>query len=237
MQKAKTGFTLLELMVSVGLMLILVTSVVTVFNHTSSVFTIFEAKMSIYQNATAVFDTMERELASAENSSIGDVPEFKGFFYSHNDSILKFKTSTYWIKNGVRQSGMAIVEYYLQDVPGHPVCNLMKRVSRIDMEKTPVVEEVSNAILGQYVNKSVRNKKDVYAFHVKFFEYNVDTKIWEMKPKNKTKEDDDDWEDDYFIKSKEPLPHAARITINFTDKENRIIRTLSRTVWILKASS
>ena len=63
--KRQPGFTLIELMVSVALMLILVGAVIMVFSSSSEVFTAAEAKMSIHQNARVAMELMARELASA----------------------------------------------------------------------------------------------------------------------------------------------------------------------------
>jgi prepilin-type N-terminal cleavage/methylation domain-containing protein len=229
-KKTKTGFTLIELMVSVALMLVLVGAVVMVFNHTSTVFNVSEAKMSIYQNARAALELMARELTSADNIALsnysggGGTPVYAGFDVSNND-IFQFKTNTFWITGSTRENGMAVVEYYLEAVSGNNnIRNLMRRVRRIDITASnTTLVEVSKGILGQYI-PNVPN-----AFELVCFEYDSGTNQWEQYPSasapTKTKPDIG------------KLPGAVRITIKFTDRESRIIRTLSRTVWIPKVSS
>lgn len=59
------GFTLIELMVAVGLMVILIGAVVFVFAQTTGIFNEADARMQIYQNARLSIDKMEESLVSA----------------------------------------------------------------------------------------------------------------------------------------------------------------------------
>ncbi|MFC1587628.1 PilW family protein [Planctomycetota bacterium] len=63
--KHSTGFTLVELMVAVGLMVILIGSVVFVFAQTSTIFRQSGARMEIYQNARISIDKIEESLVAA----------------------------------------------------------------------------------------------------------------------------------------------------------------------------
>lgn len=222
-QKRKSGFTLIELMISVALMLVLVSSVVMVFNHTTTVFNVSEAKMSIYQNARAAMEIMAKELTSADNTPLTGYAggDYDGFNVAYNGTVsaggrFQFKSNTFWITGSSRQNGMAVVDYYLQNVPGYNVRNLMRRVRRISITgSTTTLVEVSNSILAQYV------ANDNTSFQIDCFEYDAVGSQWKQYPTTtypQTSPGDN------------KLPGAVRITIKFTDRESRIVRVLSRTV-------
>lgn len=58
------AFTLIELLVAVGLMVLLVAIVVTVFYQTTEVFRRTQSKMEIYQNARYALNTISKDLAA-----------------------------------------------------------------------------------------------------------------------------------------------------------------------------
>jgi type II secretory pathway pseudopilin PulG len=62
------GFTMLELMVAVTLMVILTGAVSYVFVTAKNVFVQADATIQVYQNAKSAFDVMERELSVAEKT-------------------------------------------------------------------------------------------------------------------------------------------------------------------------
>ncbi len=229
-QKSKAGFTLIELMISVALMLVLVSAVVMVFSHTSTVFSISEAKMSVYQNARAALDIMAKELTSSDNTPLTGYTggAYDGFNVAYGGTVaaggrFQFKTNTFWISGSSRQNGMAVVDYSLQMVPGYNVYNIMRRVRRINISgTTTTLVDVSNDILAQYV------ANDPNCFQIDCFEYDAAGSQWRQYPTTaypQTQPGDN------------KLPGAVRITIKFTDRERRILRSLSRTIWIPKVSS
>ncbi len=62
---SRGGFTLMELLVAVGLMVILITAVVVVFVKSTQVFRKAESLMEIFQNARAAIGTVGREVAGS----------------------------------------------------------------------------------------------------------------------------------------------------------------------------
>lgn len=62
---SRAGFTLMELLVAVGLMVILITAVVVVFVKSTQVFRKAESLMEIFQNARAAIGTVGREVAGS----------------------------------------------------------------------------------------------------------------------------------------------------------------------------
>lgn len=65
MRKKQHGFTLVELMIAVALMVILTGSIVFVFTQAQRVYTQTDATVKVYQNARTAMDIMERDIANA----------------------------------------------------------------------------------------------------------------------------------------------------------------------------
>lgn len=63
------GFTLIELMVAMALMMILTGSVVFIFIQAQKIFTTVNARVEVYQYARYAFDQMERDLANVVRTS------------------------------------------------------------------------------------------------------------------------------------------------------------------------
>ena len=70
MKQKYNGFTLIELMVSVALMLIIIGMTMVIFNSTSTTFTVAEAKVDIMQNARLALDTIAKDIANATNIGV-----------------------------------------------------------------------------------------------------------------------------------------------------------------------
>ena len=205
-------------MISVVLMLVLVTSVVMVFTHSSEVFSISESKMEVYQNARAAFELITRELTSADNATgLSGYTTFTGFSFANpgsvgtNLTIFQFKTNTSWSGTSGRESGTAVVEYYLKRMIKYPKLWELKRKVIPAGTSSAVVDN----ILAQYLPYSTSSIK------IGYFEYVGSNWVY-REPAN------------HSINVGNPLPSAIRITINFTDKLQRVTRTLSKTVWIPK---
>lgn len=224
----KRGFTLIELMISVVLMLILVGAVVMVFRDTSNVFTMAEAKMSVYQNARAALELMSRELTSADNTeitlwgidtklTINNPGVGASFPFVH----LRFKTNTSWISGTTRQNGMAFVEYYSEaasGLVGSDLWNLKRRVRSWDTG-TNALTQRSDDILAQYIAKD----SDREGLRIDYFNYSGGT--WTVGLPVSA-----------FAFPYNSLPGAIRITMVVTDKEKRVQHTVSRTVWLPKSN-
>lgn len=65
----RVGFTLVELMVAMALMMILTGSVVFIFMQAQKIFSTVDARVQVYQYARYAFDQMERDLANVLRSS------------------------------------------------------------------------------------------------------------------------------------------------------------------------
>jgi prepilin-type N-terminal cleavage/methylation domain-containing protein len=67
--RRRPGFTLVELMVAMALMMILTGSVVFIFIQAQKIFATVDARVQVYQYARYAFDQMERDLANVLRSS------------------------------------------------------------------------------------------------------------------------------------------------------------------------
>jgi prepilin-type N-terminal cleavage/methylation domain-containing protein len=63
--KKNSGFTLMELLVAVGLMVILMTAIVTIFYRATDVMKINDARISIYENARSAMDILENDVKNS----------------------------------------------------------------------------------------------------------------------------------------------------------------------------
>lgn len=211
------GFTLIELMVSVALMLILVGAVIMIFKDSSEVFSMSDAKMSVYQNGRVALDLMARELTSADNNRVGTT-EFplviRNPIAGNNQEILRFRTTTSWVDtNGTRQSGTATVRYFLQTDNG--MWTLMREINDAGTLSTDIV--------AQYIPYNVN------AVRMAAFEYDVPSRTWTyIQPAAGSSET-------YNYNTIPRLPDAIRITLEFTDHQQRVVRTMTRTVWLPKS--
>lgn len=70
-RKHRRGFTLIELMVAVSLMVILISGVVYIFFHSTQMFSMAEGLMKIFQNARAAFGIMGREISGCYSLESG----------------------------------------------------------------------------------------------------------------------------------------------------------------------
>ncbi len=58
-----SGFTLIELLVATSLMVILITAIAIIFHHTTDIVKVSEARISVFSNARAALDWIQKDLA------------------------------------------------------------------------------------------------------------------------------------------------------------------------------
>jgi prepilin-type N-terminal cleavage/methylation domain-containing protein len=71
-RRGRRGFTLVEMMVAVGLMTIIVAVAAQVFKETTDIFTVTTSRVEIYQNARAILDKIETDLRMAFIDAAGN---------------------------------------------------------------------------------------------------------------------------------------------------------------------
>ena len=205
MIKPKRGFTLVELLVSVVLMLILVGAVVEVFRHTSNAVSQAESTMEVYQNARAIFELISRDLASVQ---VGNGQNLILRQVANNIDFLEFHTITSWLRNGIEESGLARIAYRAQRKNNRWT---LYRLVTPQGDPGPLGMDV----LGQYLatdgggNPSIR---------VEYF----DTGVSRFKAPDASHPN--------FTFDENNLPSALRISMLVTDRHGRITRPFSRVI-------
>ncbi len=220
-QTKKHGFTLVELLVSVALMLILVGAVIMIFQNSSEVFSISDAKIFVYQNGRAALELMSREITSADNSGspASNFTIRNPTAAATEQTILSFRTTTSWIESGAQKSGTTVVTYLLSpNTTDNTLWNLVRRIE-------PVSASKPDAILAQYIPVAEA------AVKISYFKYNSTSKNWDFAEEAAGTQKDFSTGTGGVAN----LPDAVRISIFFTDRQKRVTRCLSRTVWIPKS--
>lgn len=212
--KQSRGFTLVELLVAVALMVILVGAVVMVFTQSSQVISVSEAQMEVYQNARAAMEIIARDLASVQVNTdchfvINSDPT--------SNPIMSFTTISSWEDTaGNRESGTVRVEYRLVQVTNNAF-NMMRRlVEPPDSSSTQIVD----SLLAQYI---YRDAATTLHFTVENFTYSGSNFTVNSG--------------DVDVSDTANLPPAVRITVDICDRHLRTVRTFSRTMWIATGGS
>jgi prepilin-type N-terminal cleavage/methylation domain-containing protein len=223
MKKKNNGFTLIELMVAVGLMVLLLGIVFNIFTSASEVMTRTEATMEMFQNARVIFDIMSQDLTNArevklENiatlSKNNNITDNKAHDITDNKAILTLTTTTSWIENNAQTIGSATVTYSLKkakDFASEKLYYLQRKI-----EKTTTSNAViSNDIIGEYLVAPGTTATDYLdiPFYIEAFTYNS---TWS---KSDTIADN-------------TIPPAVRITMTLADEFLRNRQTFSRIFWI-----
>lgn len=217
MKKKNNGFTLIELMVSVGLMVLLLGIVFNIFTSTSEVMTRTEATMEMFQNARVIFDIMSQDFTNAREITVFD----NMTTLSDSKDILTLITTTSWIKtenNTQTQTiGSAEVTYSLKktrEFESKKLYYLQRQIKN---------EEENPTVIGEYLvaPDATDNNRNI-PFYIEAFIYNSsnDSSKWENK-KELEKEN-----------GKYKIPPAVRITMTLADEFLRNRQTFSRIFWI-----
>jgi prepilin-type N-terminal cleavage/methylation domain-containing protein len=227
----KRGFTLTELLVAVALLSVLILAIVGIFNQTSEIFTLTEAKINLFHNSRDVFERMSKELSSALPST-----EAKEQFLinvtpaaSNNANgpiqLLRFKTITSWENTN---SSVAIVRYELHRVLGTNRWNLVRviddpaiTIQGPDSARDNLTDNDFQAVIGQFINSSNDNNGLPKAkVEFLFFDSTSGVNQWKVgQPANKT-----------FPLGK--IPEVVRLTMDVQDFREKSVRTLSHTFWV-----
>jgi prepilin-type N-terminal cleavage/methylation domain-containing protein len=236
MKQKYNGFTLIELMVSVALMLIIIGMTMVIFNSTSTTFTVAEAKVDIMQNARLALDTIAKDIANAIEIN-GAVPNVN----APTSIRLEVITITNYIaidtatnpETSVTLTGKATVIYSItnQNAP-NGLFFLQRRIIphnlsnryRFDLEQDPILAEF-------LVAPEATNQNLNFPLYFEYF----------MHPGTIST----NWNEPFALLPYPPnpnpnnitstdLPPLVRVTITVTDEFRTARRTLSRMIWIPK---
>ncbi|HNZ85475.1 MAG: prepilin-type N-terminal cleavage/methylation domain-containing protein [Planctomycetes bacterium] len=228
------GFTLVELMVAIGLMVLLMGVVVTIFSSSSEVMALAEAKMGIYQNARAAFDLMARDITNMTGTPLAPNEVLNINNPNAGGLLLTFHTVTSWIDGNTQRTGAAMVQYTLipsRTFNSQPLFSLQRTIIPADNPSNPITDVFAEFLVPPYViNMDPLPDTDNPAptmnipFLTEFFTHNNnETANWSINNGAANPPGD----------TKLPtLPPAVRITMTLTDEFMRARRTLSRVIWI-----
>lgn len=225
MKKKNNGFTLIELMVSVGLMVLLLGIVFNIFTSTSEVVTRTEATMEMFQNARVIFDIMSQDFTNAREIAVFD----NMTTLSDSKNILTLITTTSWIdKNTNKQTiGSAEVTYSLKktrEFASKKLYYLQRKIKDVDEENAPNV-------IGEYLvaPDATDNNRNI-PFYVEAYKYNSLSTYPETNSKWKNEGTLDKENENGNEKYK--IPPAVRVTMTLADEFLRNRQTFSRVFWI-----
>lgn len=217
MKKKNNGFTLIELMVSVGLMVLLLGIVFNIFTSTSEVVTRTEATMEMFQNARVIFDIMSQDFTNAREIKLENIATLsnnnmtdnKAHDITDDKAILTLTTTTSWIKDNKQTIGSATVIYSLKKAKDFESEKLYYLQRKIDKE------ESESTIIGEYLVAPGIDNNDYIdiPFYVEAFTYQSD---WKRNDKI----------------TDNTIPPAVRITMTLSDEFLRNRQTFSRVFWI-----
>jgi general secretion pathway protein J len=116
-----TGFTLLEVVISVGILAVILTIVYNTFNSSMKAFSAMENEGDAYAQARIVLSRMEEEIASIYISDISDEKNKTGLLGEDRDEYdlpadsLHFTSLSHirWVKDS-RESELCEIGYYLE---------------------------------------------------------------------------------------------------------------------------
>lgn len=233
MKQKYNGFTLIELMVSVALMLIIIGMTMVIFNSTSTTFTVAEAKVDIMQNARLALDTIAKDIANAT--------DIWGTLDKATLSLTLI-TVTNWIENSSSVTGKAQVTYYISKAKQFDekiLYYLNRRIFKVTGQTIDASGKITYSLanitdndsaLAEYLvapNCTVDELKAPF-----YFEYFIHSGSKDQNwNEGKRPQTDNSTKQFYF---KQELPPLVRITITITDEYMNACRTLSRMIWIPK---
>lgn len=126
----RRGFSLLEVMVAIGIVAIILTAVYGIFTSVSNARDRLEQDGELYHRVRVIFDRIGREFRGV--CPVGG-PERNGVFRTGQDAsghpILELTTSA-TVQSGLQQTGVALVRYALAPDPEQPGGTVLLRVEQ-----------------------------------------------------------------------------------------------------------
>ena len=249
MKQKYNGFTLIELMVSVALMLIIIGMTMVIFNSTSTTFTVAEAKVDIMQNARLALDTIAKDIANATNIFGQLIQTDKNDKNKPNLLTLQIMTVTNWRENSESKTGKALVVYTLspdKKFDNQQLYYLNRKILKETKNASGVTKyndvdpNADNSIAEYLVAPSTTDDDHVNApFYFEYFIHpGTQSQKWNYNESNQDQTTNykipTETNDKYYFTFDSELPPLVRITITVTDEHMNACRTLSRMIWIPK---
>jgi len=212
MKQKYNGFTLIELMVSVALMLIIIGMTMVIFNSTSTTFTVAEAKVDIMQNARLALDTIAKDIANATEISGNTITTVASYWVKKKNSTT---TEKFTGKVKISYSTPEAISFN-----GNQLYFLYRKIQNEDLDTNQY----------EMLNADDNTKKSSTSTIAEYLVRPIDFEFF-LHSGNK----DTDWEEAQLgFPNGTELPPLVRVTITVTDEHMNACRTLSRTIWIPK---
>lgn len=227
--RVNRGFTLVELLVAVVLMLILVGAAVSIFKETSDTILIADSTMTITQNARAMFDNISRDLSGVQVGAAATGPYLAILQIADGVRFMEFNTLTSWrLTDGTTGEGLARLAYRVR------VVNTRWVIERgISFDNGTTFLENNYAILGQYVmadGNTPRLRVEYYWDLTTANPQSGDESYLEPTAANPPLAAPSNGSNKAFDESN--MPSAVRITVDLTDRNRRVIRPFSQVFWV-----
>ena len=124
--KRALGFTLIEILVSLGVLGILMSSLMVAFRSTFDTVTETQLRAEMNQNVRSVMDQLNRELSQAlvnNNRPVGEQIYFQIKQLSPDQSVIRFGCTT---ERGMKELAYAMKQPKIDDQPQWPDYELMR---------------------------------------------------------------------------------------------------------------
>ncbi|WP_372371517.1 PilW family protein [Candidatus Uabimicrobium sp. HlEnr_7] len=230
-RRQQKGFTLIELLVAVSLMIILMGAIVLIFSRSTQLFNLSEANMNIFQNARVAFDLMSKELASSRgNLQINPVTSL-----AQEQELLSFRSIVTFEGDSGPETGVANVSYRVIPLEGSENRRwillrnfVVPAVGDPNLLDPSVEPDLANAranesdVLCQFIGAPRDGAAPGISFA--FASYFDDTSA----------ANEDRWE---ILTANNGNVDAVRISMDVTDEQSRITRTVGRVFWVANANN
>lgn len=259
MRSYRNRFTLLELLIAMGLMMILMLAIISIFSTAMDIFNKSKAKMEVYQNARTTLNMMERDLLGTMPYTTNgtSIQEFRVTVDANGRPntpadppdpaeipFLAFATNTAYIDPGTppvpprRLIGPIYVEYVMEGGPAaFPYYQIRRKTRRLlPIPRALISEEaISQFILPLDTSGGIPGTSGQPSLKIEAIT-SLDTNPLNVDPSTA------------FVQAPFPvwhtpsvatspfLPRALRISMDMIDPQNRECRTINSTFWIPAAT-
>lgn len=249
MRRFQNRFTLLELLIAMGLMVLLMLAVISIFATAMDIFNKSKAKMEVYQNARTAIDILERDLLGMFNYSSG-IQEFVLTVDANSRPIippfpptptdppfLAFAANSTYISTAGgttrRLFGPIYIEYLVEgsSLPQNfPFYELRRRVKKVTMPRDVISEEaIAQFILPLDTSGGIPGTSGQPNLKVEVI--TALTPTGAVEPTYISGGTVIPWHNT-ATPTESFLPRGLRITMDMIDPQNRECRTISSTFWI-----
>lgn len=239
------GFTLIELLISLSLMIIVIGSLVIIFNAVTKMMTATENTMFVFQNARAGLNNLAKDLKNTQDSDDYVLTIRNPIDDTSPHVLLKFLSTTSFMNSSSDDvepeiiTSEARIIYYLEEINDrwtlkrHIVDAIAKDVNGLlvpdpDPVNEPYEHTLADDIVCQYIAEEDSTGNIRPSIQIDYFFNDISTgEIQVVRPALPVAFTNEI--NDPFTK----FPFAIRLNVDLTDSRGRLIRTFSKVVQLL----